>query len=59
MAVPAGFASNAAAKNYALTAADIKAGLHLNTRITPCRCSILKRNRFFFCGRGNDTRNAP
>ena len=35
MAVPAGFASNAAAKNYALTAADIKAGLHLNTRITP------------------------
>ena len=56
MAVPAGFASNAAAKNYALTAADIKAGLHLNTRITPVPLQYFKEEPFLLLREGNDTR---
>lgn len=56
MAVPVEFASNAAAKNYALTAAEVKAGLHLNTRIVPVPLQHFEGEPFLLLREGNDTR---
>lgn len=56
MAVPAGFKCNESAKNYALTAAQVKAGLHLNTRIVPVPMQHFKDEPFLLLREGNDTR---
>lgn len=56
MAVPVSFASNKQAKNYALTAADIKTGLHLNTHILPVPMHFFEEDPFLLLREGNDTR---
>lgn len=56
MAVPREFASNAEAKNYALSAGDIKAGQHLNSRIAPVPLHYFRDDPFLMLREGNDTR---
>lgn len=56
MAVPARFPSNAGAEDYALTAADIKAGRHLNSRTAPAPMRLFRDEPFLLLREGNDTR---
>ena len=56
MAVPAGFSSNQAAKNYALTAADVKNGLHLSSHVVPVPMGFFAEDPFLLLREGNDTR---
>ena len=56
MAVPATFSSNQQTKSYALTAADVKAGLHLNTHTAPVPMHYFKDDPFLLLREGNDTR---
>ncbi len=56
MAVPGHFACNAAARPYALTAADVKAGAHLNSRIAPVPLGHFKDEPFLLLREGNNTR---
>ena len=56
MAVPAAFPSNQQAKNYALTSAGVKAGLHLSTRIVPVPMELFRDDPFLLLREGNDTR---
>ncbi len=56
MAVPAAYSSNENVRGYALGAADIKAGVHLGTRIAPVPMCFFQDEPFLLLREGNDTR---
>ena len=56
LVVPAEFESNKAVTNYAMTAADVRANLHLNSHIPPVPLDVFKNAPFIMLRPGNDTR---
>ncbi len=56
LAVPARFASNEKVAGYALSAADIRAGRHLDDRVLPVPLEVFKDDPFLLLKNGNDTR---